>query len=72
MPFGIKPAPEILQRRLEEALEGLPGVKNIHDDVIMYGEGKKKKKEKRGQKRSVIMMRGWKLYCSDVKSSTLF
>ena len=39
MPFGIKPAPEIFQRRLEQALEGLPGVKNIHDDVIIYGEG---------------------------------
>ena len=39
MPFGIKPAPEIFQRRLEQALEGLPGVKNIYDDVIIYGEG---------------------------------
>ena len=39
MPFGIKPAPEIFQRRLEQALEGLPGVKNIHDDVIICGEG---------------------------------
>ena len=38
MPFGIKPAPEIFQRRLEQALEGLPGVKNIHDNVIINGE----------------------------------
>jgi hypothetical protein len=27
MPFGISPAPEEFQRRMEEALEGLEGIK---------------------------------------------
>ena len=39
MPFGIAPAPEIFQRRLEQQLEGLPGVSNIHDDILIMGEG---------------------------------
>ena len=39
MPFGIAPAPEIFQCRLEQALLGLPGVRNIHDDIIVFGEG---------------------------------
>ena len=39
MPFGIAPAPEIFQRRLEQQLEGLSGVSNIHDDILIMGEG---------------------------------
>ncbi|XP_046330984.2 uncharacterized protein K02A2.6-like [Haliotis rufescens] len=39
MPFGISPAPEEFQRRMDEALIGLPGVKAIHDDVLIYGCG---------------------------------
>ncbi|XP_014669349.1 PREDICTED: uncharacterized protein LOC106810484 [Priapulus caudatus] len=35
MPFGIKPATEKYQRRQDEALEGLPGVRSIADDVIV-------------------------------------
>lgn len=43
MPFGISPAPEEFQRRMDEALEGLPGVKVIHDDVIIWGAGENDK-----------------------------
>ena len=39
MPFGISPAPEIFQQRLEEALAGLDGVRPVADDVLVYGEG---------------------------------
>ena len=39
MPFGIAPAPEEFQRRLNHALEGLDGVRTIADDIILYGEG---------------------------------
>lgn len=39
MPFGISPAPEEFQRRLDEALEGLEGVKAIHDDIVVFGCG---------------------------------
>ena len=34
MPFRISPAPEEFQRRLEQALEGLEGVKPIFDDIL--------------------------------------
>ena len=39
MPFGISPAPEEFQRRMTEALEGLDGVKVIHDDILLYAVG---------------------------------
>ncbi|PIK55356.1 hypothetical protein BSL78_07726 [Apostichopus japonicus] len=39
LPFGLNAAPEEFQRRQHQALEGLPGVKCIVDDVIVYGEG---------------------------------
>lgn len=40
MPFGINTAPEEFQRRQHQALEGLPGIKNINDDILVIGEGK--------------------------------
>lgn len=39
MPFGISPAPEEFQRRLEYALEGLDGIKPIFDDILVFGVG---------------------------------
>ena len=39
MPFGISPAPEEFQRRLDNAFEGLDGVKPIFDDTLIYGVG---------------------------------
>ena len=39
MPFGISPAPEIFQSCLEQQLVGLEGVTNIHDDILVIGEG---------------------------------
>ena len=42
MPFGISPAPEEFQRRLDTALTGLPGVVPIFDDVLIYGVGETK------------------------------
>ena len=32
-------APEEFQRRMEHALQGLPGVKPIIDDILVYGSG---------------------------------
>lgn len=37
VPFGITSAPEIFQRKMTELLHGLPGVKAIMDDVLVYG-----------------------------------
>ena len=39
MPFGISSAPEVFQRKQHEAVEGLSGVKCIHDDILIFGEG---------------------------------
>ena len=38
MPFGISSAPEEFQRRMDEALFGLPGVFAVHDDIILWGK----------------------------------
>ena len=39
MSFGIAPAPEEFQRRLNEAIEGLYGVRTIADGIIVFGVG---------------------------------
>ena len=39
MPFGIATAPEEYQRRQHEALEGLPGIYVIADDILITGQG---------------------------------
>ena len=39
MPFGISPAPEEFQRRLDQALAGLNGCKAIADDILVFGCG---------------------------------
>ena len=39
MPFGISSEPEEFQKRQHEAVEGLPGVISVHDDLLVYGEG---------------------------------
>ena len=39
MPFGIAPAPEIFQLKLQTAIGGLKGVFPIVDDILIVGEG---------------------------------
>ena len=39
MPFGITPAPEIFQMKLDQNLEGLKGVLKIADDVLITAQG---------------------------------
>ena len=39
MPFGIAPAPEVFLQKLCQAIEGLPGVFQIADDILIVGEG---------------------------------
>ncbi|XP_032218641.2 uncharacterized protein K02A2.6-like [Nematostella vectensis] len=39
MPFGISPAPEEFQRRLDNALQGIDGVMPIFDDILIFGAG---------------------------------
>ena len=37
LPFGIKSAPEIFQRKMHELIEGLIGVEVIADDFVVVG-----------------------------------
>ena len=39
MPFGIKSAPEVWQRKMREHIEGLKGVEVIADDFVIVGYG---------------------------------
>ena len=39
MPFQISPAGEIFQRRLDQAIEGLTGVRTLADDLLIVGNG---------------------------------
>jgi hypothetical protein len=39
LPFGISSAPEEFQQRIQEALDGLEGLFDIADDVLIHGLG---------------------------------
>jgi len=39
LPFGLCTAPEEFQRRLNHTLGGLKGVRTIHGDILVFGEG---------------------------------
>jgi len=39
LPFGVSPAPELFQSRMNQALEGLNGVHCIADDILVVGYG---------------------------------
>ena len=39
MPFGISPAPEYFQRKLDQNLWGLNGIYKIADDILITGHG---------------------------------
>ena len=35
MPFGVSPAPEIFQEKLDQVIEGLEGVFAVFDDILI-------------------------------------
>ena len=39
LPFGLSVSPEIFQKHVNQALEGLEGILNIADDILVYGVG---------------------------------
>ena len=39
MPFGISPAGEIFQKRLDQIIEDLDGVKTVSNDILVIGNG---------------------------------
>ena len=60
LPFGVAPAPEVFQQRLDEILMDLEGVKVIVDDILVYGELPPKRQPK-------AMTNGCMLSCSGLK-----
>ena len=40
MPFGISPAPEYFQRKMDQNLEGLEGIYKVADDILITDRGK--------------------------------
>ena len=38
-PFGLSPAPEEFQKRIDVELKGLPGRKAIADENLVFGSG---------------------------------
>lgn len=40
VPFGLASAPSAFQKMMKTVLEGLPGVQNYLDDLIVYGQNK--------------------------------
>ena len=39
LPFGLCTTPEEFQRILNHTLKGLKGIRTIHDDILVFGEG---------------------------------
>ena len=39
LPFGLSPSPELFQMKLDQCLEGLPGIHTIADDILITGQG---------------------------------
>ena len=39
MPYGISPAPEYFQQKLDQNLQGLPDIYRIADDLLITGQG---------------------------------
>ena len=73
MPFGISPAPEEFQRRIDQAPAGLDGCKSIADDIIVFGCGEtvEEATADHGEKlRSLVQRcreRGVKLNCAKLQ-----
>lgn len=38
LPFGLNSSPEHFQKRIAQVIDGLPGVVNLMDDIIVYGQ----------------------------------
>ena len=56
MPFGIATAPEEFQRRQHEVLEGLQGIHNIADDILITGQGETHEEAVQDHDRNLIAL----------------
>ena len=65
LPFGLSVSPEILQKRVIQTLEGLDGVLNIADDILIYGVGDSSEQANADHDRKL------EAYCNDAGSVVL-
>ena len=61
LPFGIHIASEIFQQKLEAVLEGLPGVANSQDDMIVWGKDQAEHDQRLRKVMEKIYMAGFRL-----------
>lgn len=53
IPFWLSTAPEEFQRRQDQALEDLRGVRTVADDLLVFGEGKTMEEAERDHDQNV-------------------
>ena len=56
MPNGISPAPEYFQQKLDQNLQGLPGVYRIADDLLITGQGETKREADKDHDENVVRL----------------
>lgn len=61
LPFGISSAPEYFQKRMSEILDGMPGVVNLVDDVLVFSSNQKQHDERLHRIHGAIFQSRWNL-----------
>ena len=56
MPYGISPAPEYFQQKLDQNLQGLPGVYRIADDLLITGQGETKEQADKDHDENLVRL----------------
>ena len=56
MPFGISPATECFQRKLDQNLEGLEGIYKVADDILITGSGACKEEAVRNHDTNLVKL----------------
>ena len=56
MPYGISPAPEYFQQKLDQNLQGLPGVYRIADDILITGQDDTKEEEDKDHDANLVCL----------------
>ena len=73
MPFGIRSAPEVFQRRMHELVEGMDNIEVVADDFVIIGYGETMQEAARDHDTTLISFlkrckeRGLKLNIRDLK-----
>ena len=69
LPFGLSVSPEIFQKRVTQTLEGLDGVLNIADDILIYGVGDSPEQANADHDSvTATLLQRCKRYCNDAGS----